>query len=340
MPKAVVCTALDSSFQSLELQEVPELPSLGEDEIAVSVLSCGIAFPDVLKVAGKYQVLSEPPFIPGSEICGIVTRVGEAVRNIQVGEKVFGILPSGGLAEEAVLSAGDVYKVPPGVDVNVAAGFELNYGTTFHGLKDIAQLQAGETLLVLGASGGVGLAAIDIGKALGATVIACASSGDKLEACRQAGADVCINYVEEDLRKSLKRVAPMGINVVYDPVGGKWSEPAIRSLAFGGRFVVVGFASGGDTPKDAIPKIPLNLALLGEKKILGCFWGEWRVRDQNKGNAKNIQNMLRMVQSGQLKPFVSKVYPFHSFREAFEDLTKRRVIGKICVAVASPKSKL
>eukprot|EP00854_Cymbomonas_tetramitiformis_P010574 gene10574-12510_t len=249
MPKAVVCTALDSSFQSLELQEVPELPSLGEDEIAVSVLSCGIAFPDVLKVAGKYQVLSEPPFIPGSEICGIVTRVGEAVRNIQVGEKVFGILPSGGLAEEAVLSAGDVYKVPPGVDVNVAAGFELNYGTTFHGLKDIAQLQAGETLLVLGASGGVGLAAIDIGKALGATVIACASSGDKLEACRQAGADVCINYVEEDLRKSLKRVAPMGINVVYDPVGGKWSEPAIRSLAFGGRFVVVGFASGGDTPK-------------------------------------------------------------------------------------------
>merc|ERR1712039_93491 len=219
----------------------------------------------------------------------------------------------------------------------MGAGFELNYGTTYHGIVDLAGLTSGETLLVLGGSGGVGAAAIDIGKAIGAHVIACASSKEKLEFCKTMGADHVINYEVEDLRQSLKTLGKDGsIDVVYDPVGGRWAEPAMRSLGWGGRFVVCGFAAGGETPKNAIPQMPLNLALLNERKILGVFWGAWKARDKNRGNSQNIATMMRWVQEGRLKPIISRVYPMEtSFQQACDDIMHRRVMAKVCVQPAS-----
>jgi len=203
-------------------------------------------------------------------------------------------------------------------------------------------MKAGERLLVLGASGGVGASAIDLGKALGATVIACASTEEKLEFCKAAGADHLINYEKDDLRAELKKIKMDGrVDVVYDPVGGRWSEPALRSMGWGGRYLVVGFAAGGEVPKNAIPSLPLNLALLNERQILGVLWGMWKARDGNKGNAQNIATMMKMVQEGRLKPVVSRVYPLEgSFREACDDIMGRRVMGKVCVQPGAAASKL
>ena len=199
------------------------------------------------------------------------------------------------VAEYALVPTPNAYKVPEGVDPSLVAGFEVNYGTAYHGLVDIAKMKEGETVLVLGASGGVGLAAVDLCKALGAKVVACASTSGKLAVCKKAGADVLINYVEGgggNFKKALKEAGVYGdIDIVWDPVGGKFTEPAVRSLAFGGRLVVVGFASGGANPKSAIPKLPLNLALLNEREILGCLWGGWKMRDGNEQNTHNVQHM-------------------------------------------------
>lgn len=212
---------------------------------------------------------------------------------------------------------------------------QINYGTTYHALVDIAALKEGETVLVLGASGGVGMAAIDIAKALGATVIACASSAGKLAACKDAGADLLVNYTEGDFRKSIKtsiqELGVEGIDVVYDPVGGQFAEPSMRSLAWGGRYLVVGFAAGGTTPAKAIPKMPLNLALLSERKILGVFWGAWKMLDNNETNSQNIAKMMTMIQEGKLKPVVSQVFPLQDYKGAFKALAARKVIGKIQV---------
>ena len=340
MPRAVVVHA-EGPYQNCKIEQVAPLEARPGCAI-VKVLSCGLAFPDVLTILGKHIGRRQPPFVPGSEVCGEVTSVGEGVTDLVIGDRVFGSAPSGALGEEAEVVAAGVYKMPEGVDPNVAAGFELNYGTTYHGLVDIAKLQKGETLLVLGASGGVGAAAIDIGKAVGATVIACASSTAKLQFCKEAGADVLINYETASLRDELKRLKLDGkVDVVYDPVGGKWSEPAIRSLAWGGRFLVVGFASGGEVPKDAIPKVPLNLALLGERQIQGVFWGAWKARDGNEANSKNINQMMSWILEGRLNPVISKVYPLDdTFQNAFDDMMSRRVMGKICIQPGLATAKL
>mmetsp|Transcript_28836 Transcript_28836/g.73104 ORF Transcript_28836/g.73104 Transcript_28836/m.73104 type:complete len:343 (+) Transcript_28836:76-1104(+) len=331
MPRAVLVHK-EGPYQDLKLEDVPALkPAPGN--VVVRVLSCGLAFPDVLTVLGKHIMRKPVPFVPGNEVSGEITAVGEGVTGLRVGDRVFGTSIRGGLSDEAEIMAAMASPLPEGVDPDVAAGFELNYGTTYHGLIDIGHLAAGETLLVLGASGGVGAAAIDIGKAVGATVIACASSQEKLDFCKAAGADHVINYESSDLRAELKKLKKDGaIDVVYDPVGGKWSEQALRAMGWGGRFLVVGFASGGQVPKDAIPSIPLNLALLNERKILGVFWGPWKARTGNKGNDKNLATMLQWVKEGKLKPIVSRVYPLdESFKSAFDDMMNRKVMGKICL---------
>ena len=338
--KAVVANAIGPYAEVLSLQTVPEL-ELAEGTALVRVLSAGLAFPDVLVVEGKHMMRRDPPFTPGQEVCGQVVAIGEGVTSLAVGQHVFGPCLTGGLAEFALVSADDCFKAPSGMDPHVAAGFELNYGTSWHGLVDLAALRRDETLLVLGASGGVGMAAIDLGVALGAEVIACASTAAKLAACERAGATTLINYTEGNFKQALKDAGVYGgVDVVYDPVGGKFSEPAMRSLGWGGRHVVIGFAAGGATPKAAIPALPLNLALLNEREILGCFWGAWKMRDGNVTNRQNINTMLEMVASGKMRPLVSRVYQLRDYASAFDAMMSRRVVGKITIRVSPEPSRL
>ena len=339
--RAVVCTSTGPYSDSLKISERSRAP-LEYGQVRLKVLAAGLAFPDVLVVEGKHITKRDPPFVPASEVCGRILELGEGVDGgWAVGDLLFGTTGAGALGEEACVYPEGFYKLPSGVDPNIGAGFELNYGTTYHGLVDIAKLTEGETLLVLGASGGVGMSAIDIGKAVGANVIACASTAEKLAACKRAGADVLVNYVEGDFKKKLKAAGVYGsVDVVYDPVGGKWSETAMRSLGWGGRLVVIGFASGGANPKTAIPRIPLNLALLNERKILGCFWGSWKMQHLDE-NRENIDTMMKWVQSGRLKPVVSKTYSLEHFMGAFDALMSRKVIGKITIAPSvDEKSRL
>mmetsp|Transcript_128097 Transcript_128097/g.362618 ORF Transcript_128097/g.362618 Transcript_128097/m.362618 type:complete len:342 (+) Transcript_128097:59-1084(+) len=341
MPRAIVVHK-EGPYQGLKVEDVKAMePHAGT--VVVRVLSCGFAFPDILTIGGTHIFKPPVPFIPGREICGVVTAVGPGVKRLRVGDRVFGSGVRGGISEEAEIMETNAYPLPDGVAPEIGAGFELNYGTTYHGLVDLGGLRSGEVLLVLGASGGVGAAAIDLGKALGATVIACASSEEKLAFCRDAGADYTINYEQNNLRDALKKLGMDGkVDMVYDPVGGQWSEPALRSLGWGGRFLVVGFAAGGETPKDAIPKMPLNLALLNERQIQGVLWGGWKARDQNRKNAENIATMMKMVQEGKLKPVISRVYPMEAgFVQACDDIMSRRVMGKVCLDPnAAPAARL
>ena len=317
-----------------------------DGQLLVDVISAGLAFPDVLTVEGKHIMSKAPPFVPANEVCGRVTAVGPECEEsgFAVGDLVCGVAVTGSMAERAIMLAEQTYRVPAGVDPNVAAGLEVNYGTTWHGLVDLAQIQSGETLLVLGASGGVGMAAIDIGKARGARVVACASTAAKLAACKAAGADVLVNYASDgggDFKAALKEHGVYGeVDVVYDPVGGKFSEVSFRAMGWGGRFLVVGFASGGATPKDAIPRLPLNLALLNERQVMGVFWGSWKARDGNEVNRRSMETMFGMIASGKLKPVVSKVYPLLDYAKAFDDMMSRRVVGKVCIEMGAGGSRL
>jgi len=284
---AVVCTTFGPYQDVLQIQQIADR-NINEGEIRVKVLSCGLAFPDVLTLEGKHMFKPQTPYVPGSEVCGEIIEIGEGVdaAEFRLKDKVFGMTSTGGLQGETILLANKCYKLPTGVDVNVAGGFELNYGTTYHGLVDLAHLTEGETVLILGASGGIGMAAIDIAKAHGCTVVACASTAEKLMACEEAGADLCLNYsvpsTETSPAKHFKQLLRDSevygeIDIVFDPIGGKLSEVAMRALGWGGRFIVIGFASGGAQPKTAIPRFPINLALLNERQIIGCFWGAWYV---------------------------------------------------------------
>ena len=340
---AVVATQIGAWRDVLSLEPPPSpCPPPGDGELQVRVHSCGLAFPDVLTVEGKHIQKKQPPFVPATEVAGIVTAVGKGVTEaygFREGDRVFGTTNSGGLRKYTTIPAMGAYKLPEGVGMNVGAGFELNYGTTYHGLVDISRLREGETLLVLGASGGVGMAAIDIGVALGATVVACASTPAKLEVCEKAGATTLINYTEGNFKQALKDAGVYGcVDVVYDPVGGEFSETAMRSLGWGGRHVVIGFAAGGANPKSAIPRLPLNLALLNEREILGCFWGAWKFRDGNEMNRKNIERCLEMVRSGKLNPVVSQTYALKDYASAFEAMMSRRVVGKITIKVGDEET--
>ena len=319
--KAVLCKAYGMP-DTLVVEELEPLHP-GKGQLVVSVKACGVNFPDTLIVQGKYQFKPELPFSPGSEVAGIVKEVGEEVKGYKAGDHVIAFTGWGGFAEEVVVDAVKLIPMPPGLDFTVASAFVLTYGTAHHALKDRAQLQPGETLLVLGAAGGVGLAAIEIGKQLGATVIAAASSDEKLETCRRHGASELINYATQDLRERIKQISGgQGIDVVFDPVGGDFTEPALRSIAWKGRYLVIGFAAGD------IPRIPLNLTLLKGCSIVGVFYGAFAEREP-RHNAENLRELLTWLAEGKLRPYISATYPLERAADALYDMMNRKVQGKV-----------
>jgi NADPH2:quinone reductase len=291
------------------------------------VKAASVNFPDVLIIQNKYQFKPPLPFSPGSELAGVVKEVGSGVTAFRPGERVMAFTTYGAFAEEVKTEAGRLLPLPDKMDFVTGAAFVLTYGTSDHALRDRGALKAGETLLVLGAAGGVGLAAIEIGKAIGARVIACASSEDKLSVCRQHGADEAINYASEDLRERIKALTEgRGIDVVYDAVGGPYTEPAFRSLAWRGRLLVVGFAAGD------IPRLPLNLPLLKGASVVGVFWGDF-ARREPKEFAASMQQLGRWYAEGRLKPHVSQTLPLRQAAEAIRLLASRQAKGKVVVTM-------
>ena len=323
--KAVICKTLGGP-ETLVVEDVPSLRA-GPGQIVIDVKAAGVNFPDLLIMQGKYQFKAPLPFSPGAEASGIVKSLGEGVTGFKTGDAVIAHMIWGAFAQEAVVEAKNVTRMPAGMDFNVAAGFTVTYATSYHGLKDRAKLRKGETLLVLGAAGGVGLAAVELGKLMGARVIAAASNDEKLATCKRFGADVLINYETADLREAIRAATDgKGVDVVYDPVGGKYSEPALRSLKWKGRHLVVGFAAGD------IAKIPLNLALLKGCSIVGVFWGGFS-RNEPKKDVANIAQISQWIVEGKLKPMVSSTYPLARAGDALADLAARRVQGKAVLVV-------
>jgi NADPH:quinone reductase len=323
--RAVICNALGPP-ETLVLEDRPS-PVPGEGEVRVVVEAAGVNFPDVLVVEGKYQHKPALPFSPGSEITGIVDAVGDGVTSFKPGDAVLGVIGVGGFAEQAVARATHLLHRPASMDPVTAAGFAMTYGTSMHALKQRAELRPGETLLVLGAGGGVGLTAVEIGVAMGARVIAAASSAEKLEIARAAGASDLIDYTHSPLRERLKDlVGPTGVDVVYDPVGGELFEQALRSTAWGGRVLVIGFASG------VIPKAPVNLALLRGCSIVGVSLGGFRSRHPET-NAANFAQLFAWHEEGKLRPHVSLTLPLSRAAEALRMLASRRAVGKIVLTM-------
>jgi NADPH2:quinone reductase len=319
--RAVLCRALGPP-EALAVEEVPS-PRPGPKQLVVSVRAAGVNFPDTLVIQGKYQLKPALPFSPGGELAGVVKEVGEAVTHLRPGDPVIAFAGWGAFAEEALVEASNAMPAPAGLDPRIAASFAMAYGTSLHALQDRARLSPGETLLVLGAAGGVGLAALELGKLLGARVIAAASTDAKLEICRRRGADEVVSYGREDWRDRVKELTGgKGVDVVYDPVGGALAEPALRLLAWGGRHLVVGFA-GGD-----IPRIPLNLPLLKGFSIVGVYWGEFARREPQRHQA-NMRQLLSWLSEGKLQPLVSKVYPLDRAAEALRAIMDREATGKL-----------
>ena len=323
--KALLCKQFGPP-ESLVLEDVAS-PVPGAGEVVVSIKAASVNFPDVLIIQNKYQFKPPLPFSPGSELAGVVKAVGAGVTNVKPGDKVIAFTTYGAFAEEVKTEASRLLPMPDGMSFEEAASFILTYGTTDHALRDRAQLKAGETLLVLGAAGGVGVSAIEIGKALGARVIACASSPEKLEVCRQHGADETINYASEDLRERIKALTEgKGVDVIYDAVGGAYSEPAFRSIAWRGRHLVIGFAAGD------IPKLPLNLALLKGASVVGVFWGDY-TRREPKSFAESARQLARWYKEGRLKPHVSATFPLAKAADAMNLLASRKAKGKVVVTI-------
>ena len=320
--KAVVCKELGDP-KGLSVEEVAD-PVADEAQVVIDVKACGVSFPDLLMVKGAYQVRPPLPFSPGGEIAGVVSEVGEGVDDFSRGDRVMVMTMFGGFAEKVVTAPERVVKLPESMSFEVAASFLMNYGTGLHALKDRGQLQAGETMLVLGAAGGVGLAAVEIGKAMGARVVAAASSEDKLALCKDHGADEIILYTSEDLKQRAKSVG--GVDVVYDPVGGAHSEAALRALKPGGRHLVIGFASG------EIPRLPLNLPLMKECAVVGVFWGNWAMREPAH-QARNLGVLLDWFEEGRIRPHVSDKYPLEKAADALVDIAERRAKGKVVLTV-------
>lgn len=321
--KAVRCKDW-GPIDQLAIEDLPDLVP-GAGEVVVDVKAAGVNFPDVLTVQGKYQVRPPLPFTPGNEFAGTVRAVGAGVTGYAPGQAVIGFTRTGAFAEQALAPGEALMPMPPGMDFDTAAAITLTYGTSHHAVVDRAGLQPGETMLVLGAAGGVGLAAIEIGKALGARVIAAASSDEKLAVCRAHGADAVINYETEDLREALKAATNgRGPDVIYDPVGGKYSEPALRSIAWRGRHLVVGFAAG------EIPKLPWNLMLLKGASVVGVFWGDF-VRKEPAANLAAMRQMLGWMAEGKLKPLVSARYQLEETAQALNDMAARKVTGKVVI---------
>ncbi|MBU4610176.1 NADPH:quinone oxidoreductase family protein [Achromobacter sp. GG226] len=325
--KALLCKQYGLP-DTLSLTDVAD-PQPGKGEVVVDVQAAGVNFPDVLIIQNKYQFKPELPFAPGGEMAGVISAVGDGVTDRKVGDRVLGLTTYGSFAEKVALPAARSVPIPEGVGFDTAAAFLLTYATSWHALKDRGALQAGETLLVLGAAGGVGLSAIQIGKALGARVIAAASTDEKLAICRANGADETINYSTEDLRERLKALTDgKGPDVIYDPVGGDYAEPAFRSIAWRGRYLVIGFANG------EIPRLPLNLALLKGAAIIGVFWGNYTAREPAHF-AKDVEDMFALVREGKLKPHISGRYPLAEGARALEDMMNRKVTGKVVIEMGA-----
>jgi NADPH2:quinone reductase len=321
--RAVVCKQFGPP-EDLVIEEMDD-PAAGEGQIVVDVKAAAVTFPDSLVIEDKYQFKAQPPFVPGGEVGGVVSEVGPGVEGFAVGDRVTcsaGIV--GGFAEKLAVAAFSARKIPNGTDFGEATGLLYAYGTAYYGLKHRGELKEGETLLVLGAAGGVGMAAIEIGKLMGARVIAAASSDEKLAVCRQQGADEVINYDSESLKERAKELTGgKGVNVVFDCVGGDYAEAALRAIGWGGRFLVIGFTAG-------IPRIPLNLALLKSCQIVGVFLGAMVSREPETRDGIE-RDLLGFLGSGKLKPYVWKRYPLDHAPQALRDMLDRKVVGKIVI---------
>ncbi|WP_427963591.1 NADPH:quinone oxidoreductase family protein [Altererythrobacter sp.] len=318
---------------TLTLDEV-DVPSPGKGEVLVDVKACAINFPDTLMIRDLYQFKPERPYSPGGEIAGVVEAVGEGVEGFKPGDKVMAGIGNGGLAEKVVVSAGRMFPVPDGVPLEKAASLLMTYGTTIHGLKDRGHIKAGDTVLVLGAAGGVGLSAVELSKAFGARVVAAVSSEEKGEIARKAGADEVVIYpkgeMDKDASKALANAfkaacGPDGANIVYDIVGGQYSEPALRSIAWEGKFLVVGFPAG-------IAKMPLNLTLLKSCDICGVFWGAFTAREPVKFR-QQVDELFQMMKDGKIDPLVSETFPLERGGDAIAKLESRQAVGKLVVTM-------
>lgn len=311
----------------LTLEALPS-PPLADDQVRIRVLACGINFPDVLMVAGKYQAQPPLPFTPGAECCGEIVEIGSRCKHLHVGQRVMAVTGSGGLAEEVCAPAEVVVPIPATVAAESAAGFLLAYGTAYHALKQRARLESGESLLVLGAAGGVGLAAVELGKLLGARVIAAASSAGKLELARRKGAEELINYSETGLKDAVReRTGGRGVDVIFDPVGGALFDDCLRSIAWNGRILVVGFAGG------SIQSIPANLPLLKGSSVVGVFWGKF-VANEPGQNRRNTEQLVEWLVAGRVRPHVAEVFPLAKAAKALGRLASRQATGKVIVRVA------
>lgn len=326
--KAFLC----KEFGPVDSHTVEEIedPAAGPGQVVVDIKATGISFPDVLIVQGLYQFKPPFPFSPGSEISGVVSSVGEGVTVHKVGDRVMGSIGSGGLREKGVYLEQQLMPLPESMDFNTAAGFPLNYGTTYHAFKQRGELKEGQSVLVLGAGGGLGITAIHIAKAMGARVIAAASSQEKIDLCVKEGADEGIIYerdMDRDLQKKfsdeIKELTGGGVDMIYDLVGGDYAEPALRAIARHGKYLVIGFTAG-------IPKMPLNLTLLKECQIVGVFWGQFAAIDHAE-NAQNFKELFELHAEGKIKPFVTETYSLEESAKAIKTLEDRKVLGKVVV---------
>ncbi len=319
--------------ETLELADTPD-PVAGPGQVVIDIRACAINYPDVLVIEDKYQFKPQRPFAPGGEIAGTIAAVGDAAGDWQVGDRALAMIGHGGLAEKAVVDVARLYRLPEGRSFAEGSALLLTYATTIHALLDRGRLQAGQTLLVLGAAGGVGLAAIELGKAFGARVVAAVSSAEKAEAARAAGADEVLIYArapfDKDQSKALAEqfkaaVGKDGADVIYDPVGGDYAEPALRSIAWQGRYLVVGFPAG-------IPKLPLNLTLLKSCDVCGVFWGAFAARDP-AANAAHVATLFQLWEEGRISPWVTETFPLERGGDAIAKMAARGAIGKLVVTV-------
>lgn len=319
--RALVCREYGTP-DSLTVEDWDD-PVPGDSELVFDVKAAGLNFADVLIIAGQYQVKTPLPFVPGNEAAGVVSAIGRDVTRFKIGDSIIGALRGGAFAEKSVVAEDSAIPLPNAIDFEQGAAYSVAYGTSYHALKQGANLQPGESVLVLGAAGGVGYAAVDIAKAMGARVIAAASSDEKLAFAREAGADEVVNYTEQALKDTVKTLTDgRGVDVVYDPVGGELAEQALRACAWHGRYLVVGFASGD------IPRLPINLTLLKEASIVGVWYGTWAEKHPDEF-LENIRELEAMVDAGQLQPRYSEAFTLSDFADAFRVITERRVLGKV-----------
>lgn len=320
--RALICSRLDG-IDALSLGELPD-PELAEGSARVEIEAAGVNFPDLLVIQGLYQDQPELPFAPGMEMSGTVTQVADGVDWPAPGDRVYGFIRNGGYAEQTVTGVDVLYPLPGEMSFEVGAALPITYGTAYHALVDRAQLQSGERLLVLGAAGGVGMAAVQIGATLGAEVIAAVSSSEKEKAVRASGATEVVRYDQDPLRDALKKIAPGGVDVVFDPVGGEMTEQAFRSLGWRGRHLVIGFAAG------TIPSLPVNLALLKGASLVGVFWGRFAATEPDR-NRENFRTLTDWVMEGRIDPVVSETFPLERATEALQRIGSRGAIGKLIV---------